>query len=59
MMMAGIFIKDVKRVLIFCDGTYARCKIKDGPVAAEEDTSTSPPNPPKGNIDGTINYTLY
>ncbi|HKU83163.1 MAG TPA: hypothetical protein VJP58_03900 [Candidatus Nitrosocosmicus sp.] len=33
------------------DGTYAQCKIKDGPVAAE-DSSTSP-KPPKGNLDGT------
>ncbi|WP_148685427.1 hypothetical protein [Candidatus Nitrosocosmicus hydrocola] len=33
------------------DGTYTNCKIKDGPVAAED--PSTPPNPPKGNIDGT------
>ena len=33
------------------DGTYAHCKIKDGPVAAED--PSTPPKPPKGNIDGT------
>ncbi len=33
------------------DGTYAHCKIKDGPVAAED--PTTPPKPPKGNLDGT------
>jgi hypothetical protein len=33
------------------DGTYANCKIKDGPVAAED--PATPPKPPKGNIDGT------
>lgn len=33
------------------DGTYAHCKIKDGLVAAED--PTTPPKPPKGNIDET------
>jgi hypothetical protein len=33
------------------DGTYAHCKIKDGPVAAED--PSTPRNPPKGNTDGT------
>ncbi|HKR74108.1 MAG TPA: hypothetical protein VJR94_08355 [Candidatus Nitrosocosmicus sp.] len=33
------------------DGTYSNCKIKDGPVAAED--PSPPPKPPKGNIDGT------
>lgn len=33
------------------DGTYAHCKIKDGPVAAED--PSTPPKPPKGNIDGS------
>ena len=33
------------------DGTYTNCKIKDGPVAAED--PSTPPKPPKGNIDGT------
>jgi hypothetical protein len=36
------------------DGTYAQCKIKDGPVAAEDSsTPPTPPKPPKGNIDGS------
>ena len=36
------------------DGTYAHCKIKDGPVAAEDPSTTPPsPQPPKGNIDET------
>jgi len=33
------------------DGTYAHCKIKDGPVASED--PTIPPKPPKENIDET------
>lgn len=34
------------------DGTYAQCKIKDGPVAAEDSsTPPTPPKPPKGNTD--------
>ncbi len=33
------------------DGTYSNCKIKDGPVAAED--PSPPPKPPKGNIEGT------
>lgn len=35
------------------DGTYAQCKIKDGPVAAEDSSTPPPPKPPKGNIDGS------
>lgn len=36
------------------DGTYAQCKIKDGPVAAEDSsTPPTPPKPPKGDIDGS------
>lgn len=33
------------------DGTYAHCKIKDGPIASED--PTTPPKPPKENIDET------
>ena len=47
----GVIQKRCETCIAVGDGTYDHCKIKDGPVV-DKDPST-PPKPPKGNIDGT------
>lgn len=49
MMMGGYIHERCETCTDMGDETYAHCKIKDGPVDVED--PSTPPNPPKGNID--------